>query len=88
MTSLSIRSRFRHLPWALILAVLVLIVPSAVQAQQLWQANVGAQSPDQGRQAFAFLPNELWIYAGDSIMWTSHTDEGHTVSFLACTIHE
>ena len=85
MTSVSIRSSFRHLSWALILAVLVWVVSSAVQAQQLWQANVGAQSHDQGRQAFAFLPNELWIFAGDSITWTSRSDEGHTVSFLEQT---
>ena len=35
-----------------------------------WKATVGAQSHDKGRQALAFLPNELWIHAGDSIAWT------------------
>ena len=42
----------------------------------------GSQSGDQGRQAWAFLPNELWIHAGDSVLWTVATDESHTISFL------
>jgi plastocyanin len=64
--------------WMLTLAVL--IVPQAVQAQ--WQATVGAQSKDLGRQALAFLPNEIWIHAGDNITWTVAVDEIHTVTFL------
>ena len=47
-----------------------------------WQAAVGAQSPDKGRQVVAFLPNELWIHAGDSIQWTVNADEIHTITFL------
>jgi plastocyanin len=57
------------------------IVRSA-QAQQVWKAIVGAESKDMARQAMAFLPNELWIHEGDSIMWTSGTGEIHTVSFF------
>lgn len=63
---------------ALILAVL--LVPSAVQAQ--WQATAGAESADEGRQALAFLSNELWVNVGDSITWTFPTAEIHTVTFL------
>jgi len=48
-----------------------------------WQAKVGAQSNDKGRQALAFLPNEIWIHAGDSVTWTFEVDEIHTVTFLA-----
>ena len=66
------------LRWMLMFAVLV--VPQVAQAQ--WHATVGAQSKDKGRQALAFLPNEIWIHAGDSITWTFVTDEIHTVSFL------
>jgi len=67
--------------WMSVLAVL--IVPQAAKAtSQTWQASVGAQSKDAGRQAMAFLPNELWIYQNDSITWTSKAGEGHTVSFL------
>jgi plastocyanin len=33
----------------------------------------------------AFLPNELWIRAGDSVTWTSDAHEGHTLTFLKQT---
>ncbi len=65
------------------LALAVLIATQAVPAAaQGAQAIVGAQSTDQGKQALAFLPNELWVHAGDSVKWTFVTDEIHTVSFL------
>jgi plastocyanin len=64
--------------WILLLAVL--IVPQVVQAQ--WSATVGAQSNDKGFQALAFLPNEIWIHAGDRITWTFDADEIHTLTFL------
>jgi len=70
-----ISSTFR---WVVILAIL--IGPQLVQAQ--WRATVGAQANDDGVEALAFLPNELWIHAGDSITWTFETDEPHTVTFL------
>jgi plastocyanin len=66
--------------WMFVVAVLA--VPQVVLAQAQWQATVGAQSKDKGHQALAFLPNEIWIHAGDSITWTFVTDEIHTVSFL------
>ena len=47
-----------------------------------WQATVGAQDQNKGRQVVAFLPNELWIHAGDSILWTVNADEIHTITFL------
>jgi len=53
-----------------------------LQAQQTWQATLGAQSKDMGTQAIAFLPNELWIHVGDSIKWTSQSGDIHTVSFF------
>ena len=43
----------------------LLLISALVQAQD-WQVQVGAQSKDKGRQALAFLPNEMWIHAGDS----------------------
>ena len=49
---------------------------------QTWLATVGAQSNDKGRQALAFLPNEIWIHAGDFIKWTFDVDEVHTVTFI------
>jgi plastocyanin len=47
---------------------------------------VGAQSADMGRQALAFLPNEIWIHAGDSITWRWDADDIHTVTFLPSTL--
>jgi len=47
-----------------------------------WQATAGAQGGGKGHQALAFLPNEIWIHAGDSITWTFDADEIHTVTFL------
>jgi plastocyanin len=55
------------------------------QGPVTWQAVMGAESQDQGRQAMAFLPNELWIHAGDSVTWTSGAHEGHTLTFLKQT---
>ncbi len=47
-----------------------------------WKVIVGAESPGRGDQALAFLPNELWVSAGDSIRWTFPTHERHTLTFL------
>lgn len=73
--SIRFRAAFR---WMLMLAVL--IAPRVAQAQ--WRATVGAQSQDKGRQALVFLPNEIWIHAGDSVTWKFDVDEIHTVTFL------
>lgn len=62
------------------LLVVLLIAPRMASAQ--WHATVGAQSHSMAHQALAFLPNEIWIYAGDTVTWTSNANEIHTVSFL------
>src|SRR5262249_38629710 len=67
------------LRWMLLFAVL--IVPQVLCGAE-WFARVGAQSSDKGRQALAFLPNEIWIHAGDSITWRFDVDEIHTVTFI------
>lgn len=69
------------IPLRRLLLLAALIIPQAVHAES-WHATVGAQNHDKGRQALAFLPNEIWIHAGDSITWTFAVDEFHTVSFL------
>jgi plastocyanin len=58
------------------------VVFSQTAHAQSWQATAGAQNLDKGRQALAFLPNEIWIHAGESITWTFATDEPHSVTFL------
>ena len=69
---------FRHL-CLLFLAGLMLFSQCAF-AQ--WNAAIGAQSANLGRQGLAFLPNEMWIHSGDSVTWTMATDEPHTLTFL------
>jgi plastocyanin len=64
--------------WMLLFVVFVF--PQVIEAQ--WQATVGAQSHDKGKQVLSFLPNEIWIHAGDSVTWKVDTDETHTVTFL------
>src|SRR5712692_6282212 len=60
-----------------------LIAPQAVpDAAAQVQAMTGAQSSDMGKQALAFLPNELWVHVGESVTWTFPTAEIHTVTFL------
>jgi plastocyanin len=66
------------LHWMLLLVVL--IAPQVLRAQ--WHVAVGAQTGDEGGQALAFLPNEIWIHAGDNITWTFDAGEIHTVTFL------
>jgi plastocyanin len=65
-----------------VFAMAILALPRTARAQQTWQLKVGAESPSMGRQALAFLPNEIWIHAGDSITWTWESDEIHTLTFL------
>lgn len=62
--------------------VAVLGFSNAVHGQQNWNATVGGQSADLSKQAVAFLPNEIWIHAGDSIAWTFASGDIHTVTFL------
>ena len=77
---LLIPSRIAHVfKWMAIAAVLA--IPQVMPATQ-WHVTVGAQSKDKGRQALAFLPNEIWIHAGDSITWTFPVPEPHSVTFL------
>jgi plastocyanin len=54
---------------------------TAVRAEE-WRVLVGLESASRGSQALAFLPNELWIHAGDSIRYTYPTHERHTLTFL------
>jgi plastocyanin len=58
----------------------LVLFPQLLSAQ--WNATIGAQSQDLGRQGLAFLPNEIWIHTGDSITWTMASNEAHTVTFL------
>lgn len=65
-------------PCALLIAVLL---PLSALADT-WQLQVGAQNSNMAHQALAFLPNEIWIHANDTITWTFPATEVHTVTFL------
>jgi plastocyanin len=79
---MKLRKSFQtHILFAALLTAL-LCFAHAVQAQQDWKATVGGQSADMSKQAVAFLPDELWIHAGDSITWTFNSGDIHTVTFL------
>lgn len=57
------------------------VFSQALQAES-WQALAGAESPDHAIQVIAFLPNEMWIHAGDSVTWSFPTPEPHSATFL------
>src|SRR5262249_25181640 len=42
----------------------------------------GAESLDHSVQVIAFLPNEMWIHAEESITWSFPTAEPHSATFL------
>src|ERR1700720_4901143 len=65
-----------------LVAILMAGVGSRTLQAKDWQAIAGAESPNRGSQALAFLPNELWVHTGDSIRWTFPTHERHTLTFL------
>ena len=58
-----------------------MVVLGQIAHAESWRLTVGAQSPDQAVQALAFLPNEIWIHAGDSITWSFPAPD-HSVTFL------
>src|SRR3954470_11674753 len=64
------------------IAILMAGTATSTACAEEWQSIAGAESPDRGSQALAFLPYELWVHTGDSIRWTFPTHERHTVSFL------
>ena len=71
----------RKLTWWIVLCAVVAFSES-VLAQTNWRALAGAESPDHAVQVIAFLPNEMWIHANDSITWSFPTPERHTATFL------
>ncbi len=66
----------------IVIAALAVGVGTTVLKAEIWRVAAGAQNGNLGSQALGFLPNELWIRAGDAIQWTFGSDEIHTVTFL------
>ena len=66
------------------LMLVAFVSASTARASGGYTAYVGGETKDQAVQADAFLPNELWIVAGDSITWKFvPQNEPHTVTLLA-----
>lgn len=77
-------SPFSLVAFAVMLLAGLVAFPSAASAQGTkWYVQVGAESNHEAKQADAFLPNEIWIYVGDSITFKwAPKSEIHTVTFL------
>lgn len=54
----------------------------ATSSPRTWHAVVGVNSKDYAISGMAFLPHELWINVGDTVVWNSKSAEIHTVTFL------
>ena len=62
----------QRLMWFALLATA--IVFSRTAYADSWQMQVGAETGNKAHQALAFLPNEIWIHAGDTITFSfSHS---------------
>jgi plastocyanin len=58
------------------------LVP-AVGGPVTWHLVVGAERASNALQGLGFYPAQITIDVGDTISWTSASDEPHTVTFLA-----
>jgi len=73
--------RKSRLSFSSVFVVGLLMIPTFAYADT-WHLWVGGQTADKAHQALAFLPNEIWIHAGDTVIWTAAADDAHTVTFL------
>jgi plastocyanin len=73
-------------------AAMALLLPVAVSGAALadsgkssrtWTVQVGSESDDQAIQGMAFLPEHVYVNAGDKVTWRANSAEIHTVTFLA-----
>ena len=53
------------------------------KSSRTWTVQVGSESSDQAIQGMAFLPENVYINAGDKVTWKANSAEIHTVTFLA-----
>lgn len=87
------RHQFRHtftligvILFALLLALGGAMPAAAAQAKSTtphtWTIPVGVDSKDHSITGMDYLTDEIWIDAGDSIVWNANSYEPHTVTFL------
>jgi plastocyanin len=76
----------------LLASLTALLMPLAISGAALadggkssrtWTVQVGSESSDQAIQGMAFLPEHVYINAGDKVTWKANSAEIHTVTFLA-----
>jgi plastocyanin len=84
--------RMPHLLRVLLASFAALIMPVAVsgaavadgsKSPRTWTVQVGSESSDQAIQGMAFLPENIYVNAGDKVAWRANSAEIHTVTFLA-----
>jgi plastocyanin len=78
---------------ALIASIAALVLPLSLSSfavaadeqssPKSWTAAVGSESPDQAIQGMSFLPNSIYVNAGDTITSETNSTEIHTVTFPA-----
>ncbi len=49
---------------------------------QTWTVLAGNESRNQAIQSMAFLPKDIYVNAGDTVIWLANSAELHTVTFL------
>ncbi len=81
-----------HLLRLLIAFAAALVLPVAVsgaatadsgKSPRTWTVQVGSESSDRAIQGMAFLPENIYVNAGDKVTWRANSAEIHTVTFLA-----
>ena len=89
--------RKRRLLRVLLASLTALLMPLAVSgtavaegktdggksSSRTWTVQVGSESSDQAIQGMAFLPENVYVNAGDKVTWKANSAEIHTVTFLA-----
>ena len=86
------RIRKMSSPGRVLVAVLALLTPAAlyaaadsadaIVATSTWTVQVGNQAANMGIQGERFLPGDITINAGDTVVWKSRSAEPHTVTFV------
>lgn len=81
--------RLLHVLVATLAAVLMPVALSGAavadsgKSFRTWTVQVGLESSNQAIQGMSFLPENIYINAGDKVTWRANAAEIHTVTFLA-----
>jgi plastocyanin len=59
------------------------VVADGGKSARTWTVQVGSESSNQAIQGMSFLPENIYINAGDKVTWRANAAEIHTVTFLA-----